>query len=117
VSTSAREIIEVDLARGAELNTTSLGNFSPTDMSSCTFPNTLTLKKDVPAGRDAATDQFSLRIDSPADYQTRQTTVTTTGNASGVQADYAGPIFTNQGDSFNLSELAAGPTSTTTRPR
>jgi fimbrial isopeptide formation D2 family protein len=103
-------IIEVDLARGTIISTTSLGSFSPTDMASCTFPNTLTLKKDLPEGRQAATDQFGLRIDAPTGYSVTQVTATTTGNASGLQPDYAGPIFTNQGDVFTLSESAAGTT-------
>ncbi|KZE89425.1 isopeptide-forming domain-containing fimbrial protein [Microbacterium sp. TNHR37B] len=103
-------IIEVDLARGETVNTTSLGTFSPTDMASCTFPNTLTLKKNVPSGRHAATDQFGLRIDSPSDYQVPQTNASTTGTTTGVQPDYAGPVFTNQGDPFTLSESAVGTT-------
>ena len=110
VQGGGNRIIEVDLPRGVTVNTTSLGTFAPTDMASCTFPNTLTLKKDVPNGRQAATDQFALQVDSPAGYQVPQTTVTTTGNVSGVQNDYAGPIFTNQGDTFGLSEAAAGTT-------
>lgn len=105
---NTNRIIEVDLARGETLNTTDLGSFSPTDMASCTFPNTLTLKKNLPSGRHAATDQFALRVDSPSDYQVTQTTTPTTGNSTGVQPDYAGPIFTNQGDSFTLSESAVG---------
>lgn len=103
-------IIEVDLARGEEINRTTLSGFAPTDMSSCTFPNTLTLKKDLPDGRHAATDQFSLSIDSPVDYEIARTVATTLGNAPGVQPDYAGPIFVNQGDVFTLSESAAGTT-------
>ncbi|WP_235201493.1 DUF7927 domain-containing protein [Microbacterium sp. CH12i] len=109
-SNGGSRIIEVDLARGSTINSTSLGNFSPTDMSSCTFPNTLTLKKDVPAGRHADSDQFGLRVDSPSAYQVAQTNATTAGNAFGVQPDYAGPVFTNQGDTFSLSESASGTT-------
>ena len=109
-SIGGSRIIEVDLARGETINETSLGSFAPTDMGSCTFPNTLTLKKDVPSGRHAATDQFALQIDSPSDYQVTQTTTSTTGNATGVQGDYAGPVFTNQGDEFTLSEAAVGTT-------
>ncbi|SJN40911.1 internalin, putative [Microbacterium esteraromaticum] len=113
VSAAARgsnpnRIIEVDLPRGEVVNTTSLGSFSPTDMASCTFPNTLTLKKSLPEGRQAASDQFALRIDGPSDYQVPTVEATTTGNASGVQPDYAGPIFVNQGDSFTFAEFAAG---------
>lgn len=103
-------IIEVDLARGEIVSTTSLGSFSPTDMASCTFPNTLTLKKDLPEGRHADTDQFGLTINAPAGYQVAQTAATTAGAESGLQPDYAGPIFTNQGDVFALAESAAGTT-------
>ena len=113
VSGGGNRIIEVDLPRGATVNTTSLGGFAPTDMASCTFPNTLTLKKDVPNGRQADTDQFALRVQSPAGYQVAQTDATTRGAASGLQPDYAGPVFTNQGDTFRLSESPAGTTDPT----
>ncbi|MFJ4044426.1 isopeptide-forming domain-containing fimbrial protein [Microbacterium sp. NPDC089987] len=109
VSSSANRIIEVDLARGKVVSETSIP-FSPTDMASCTFPNTITLKKDLPAGRQAETDQFGLRIDAPAEYKTPRTEATTRGNAPGLQPDYAGPVFVNQGDTFTLSELASGTT-------
>ena len=108
VSGGGNRIIEVDLPRGQTVNTTSLGNFAPTDMASCTFPNTLTLKKDLPEGRHAATDQFALRVQSPSGYQVAQTDATTRGERPGVQPDYAGPVFTNQGDTFRLSETATG---------
>lgn len=108
VSGGGSRIIEVDLPRGETVNTTSLGTFAPTDMSSCTFPNTLTLKKDLPDGRHAPTDQFALSIQSPAGYSVPQTSVTTTGDEPGLQPDYVGPVFTNQGDAFRLAEAAAG---------
>lgn len=113
VSGGGNRIIEVDLPRGETVNTTQLGTFSPTDMASCTFPNTLTLKKDLPEGRHAATDQFGLRVQSPAGYQVAQTDAVTRGDRSGLQPDYAGPVFTNQGDTFRLSESAAGSTDLT----
>ncbi|WP_295100924.1 isopeptide-forming domain-containing fimbrial protein [uncultured Microbacterium sp.] len=108
VSSGGNRIIEVDLPRGETVNTTLLGSFSPTDMSSCTFPNTLTLKKDLPDGRHAPTDQFALSIQSPDGYSVAQTSATTTGDEPGVQRDYAGPVFTNQGDTFDVAEAAAG---------
>ncbi|MBN6191290.1 isopeptide-forming domain-containing fimbrial protein [Aneurinibacillus sp. BA2021] len=113
VSGGGNRIIEVDLPRGATVNTTSLGNFGPTDMASCTFPNTLTLKKDLPNGRQADTDQFALRVQSPTGYQVPQTDATTRGAQPGLQPDYAGPVFTNQGDTFQLSESPAGTTDPT----
>ena len=113
VSGGGNRIIEVDLPRGQTVNTTSLGAFAPTDMASCTFPNTLTLKKDLPEGRHAATDQFALRVQSPAGYQVAQTDATTRGERTGLQPDYAGPVFTNQGDTFRLSETASGTTDRT----
>jgi len=106
-------IIEVDLPRGQTVNSTKIPGFSPTDMSSCTFPNTLTLKKDLPEGRHAATDQFALRVQSPSGYQVAQTDITTRGERTGLQPDYAGPVFTNQGDTFRLSEAASGTTDRT----
>lgn len=106
---SPGRIIEVDLARGETLSTTAI-DFSPTDMASCTFPNTITLKKDLPAGRQGPTDQFGLRVDAPAGYKTPRTEATTRGDAAGVQPDYVGPVFVNQGDTFTLTELASGTT-------
>ena len=113
VSGGGNRIIEVDLPRGQTVNTTMLGNFAPTDMASCTFPNTLTLKKDLPEGRHAATDQFGLRVQSPTGYQVARTDAVTRGDRPGLQPDYAGPVFTNQGDTFVLSESAAGTTDRT----
>ena len=113
VSGGGNRIIEVDLPRGATVNTTSLGAFQPTDMASCTFPNTLTLKKDLPEGRHLPTDQFALRVQSPAGYQVPQTDAVTRGERTGLQPDYAGPVFTNQGDVFRLSEAASGTTDRT----
>ena len=113
VSGGGNRIIEVDLPRGETVNTTQLGTFSPTDMASCTFPNTLTLKKDLPEGRHTGTDQFALRVQSPSGYQVAQTDAVTRGERPGLQSDYAGPVFTNQGDTFRLSESAAGTTDPT----
>lgn len=86
-------------------------------MASCTFPNTLTLKKDLPEGRHAGTDQFGLRVQSPVGYQVAQTDAVTRGDRSGLQPDYVGPVFTNQETPSGCpSRRRARPTSRSTTP-
>ncbi len=107
VSTGSR-IIRINPATQA-VNDHALSGFTPTDLASCTFPNTVQLMKNV-EDRNAATDQFNLSITGQS-YITTGNTATTDGPATGLQTNYAGPVFVNQGDSLTLKETAAGTTS------
>lgn len=81
--------------------TSSLGN--STDLASCNSPASLTIQKNLPNGRAATADQFTLT----ATYQnTTLGTVTTDGPATGVQTKVLTvPAVTNL--TYNFSEAMA----------
>ncbi|WP_427870209.1 DUF7507 domain-containing protein [Leucobacter luti] len=95
-------ISEVDLATGSLTRTFDTGDFGNTDLASCSFPNTLTLQKDV-VDRFAESDQFALAIGAPEGT----ITATTTGSATGIQDTTVGPIFVSPGVDYRISESAA----------
>ena len=76
---------------------------------SCEITNTpkaapqLVLQKNLPQGRFAAGDQFMLDIRA-ADSTTNLATATTTGTASNIQADKAGPITIAAGSQYTIAE-------------
>jgi uncharacterized repeat protein (TIGR01451 family) len=85
--------------------------FSVTDMASCAYPNMITLKKDIPNERFAASDEFRLRIEGQGylgapvgGVRPGFVSGDTNGPATGVQSVSAGPAFVAGGDSFTLSE-------------
>ena len=92
----------------------SAGVANVTDMASCAYPNTISLKKDIPNERFASSDQFNLRIDGqpylgapqggPNGPRPEFVAADTNGPASGVQANFAGPVFVAGSDTFNLRE-------------
>lgn len=79
-----------------------------TDLSSCSTPPTLEVDKNLPSGRAVSDDQFTLNI---ADLTGVLASETTTGNASGIQSDTAGPKPVVAGNQYLVSE-AAGSDST-----
>ncbi|WP_158277224.1 Ig-like domain-containing protein [Serinibacter arcticus] len=92
---------------GALVGTQTLGaTVVGTDLSSCSYPTTISLQKNIPA-RVLAGDQFGLSI--AATGATTQT-VTTSGGATGVQPVVAGPVLVLPGATKTLSETAAGTT-------
>lgn len=83
----------------------SSGLSNSTDLASCNSPANLTVKKNVVA-RAATGDQFTLAVSSG---QTQIATATTTGTATGVQAEQIGPIPVIAGTTYTISEsMAAG---------
>lgn len=81
---------------------TSVGSLSGSDMASCLYPGSVTLKKNLPSGRAVATDQFTLSV---ARQTTTLATETTSGSVSTAQTR---PVLGVQGASYTLSEVAAG---------
>ncbi|MBK0420102.1 isopeptide-forming domain-containing fimbrial protein [Leucobacter sp. CSA1] len=98
-------ISEVDLATGQMLRTIATRGFSNTDMSSCSFPNTISLQKDI-VDRFESGDQFTLDIDGDTIDDDRS--ATTTGAMTGLQPVIAGPVFVEAGETYTVSETAAG---------
>lgn len=83
--------------------TTGLGGNS-TDLGSCNSPVSLTVRKNV-VGRVGAGDQFTLNV---AYSGTPVSSVTTTGTATGVQANQIGPLPVIAGYTYVISETASG---------
>lgn len=82
---------------------------SSTDLASCNSPANLVLKKNV-IGRVADSDQFTLAVRSGT---TTAASATTTGTASGIQANQVGPIPVIAGNTYVIAETASGTTNLT----
>lgn len=80
------------------------GNWSSTDLASCSSPATITLKKDVIGGRAQADDQFTLSLKQGS---TVLGTATTTGSTTGVQKEIVGPQPVKRGATIKFSETGA----------
>lgn len=100
----SNSISEVDLSTGSLTRSISTGRFGNTDLASCSFPNTLTLQKNV-VDRYQEGDQFTLDIAGGSIDVDRK--VTTTGTATGLQSVVAGPVFVAPGERYTLSEAEA----------
>lgn len=80
------------------------GNWSSSDLASCSSPATITLQKEVVGGRAKASDQFELSLkQGTADLGT----ATTTGSATGVQEEIVGPQPAKRGAAIKFSESEA----------
>lgn len=101
-------IIEVDFLCGQMVNMIFLGNFVFIDMVSCMFLNMLMLKKDFLEGCYVVIDQFVLCVQLLFGYQVVQIDVIMCGECLGVQFDYVGLVFMNQGDIFWFFEMVIG---------
>ncbi|MCT2108119.1 hypothetical protein M3E10_17180, partial [Dietzia cinnamea] len=77
-----------------------------TDMASCSNPVSIKLDKDLPAGRFEPTDQFGLEISGAG--LTEGTTAVTDGPAEGVQTASVGPVLGLAGQTYTVTETAAG---------
>lgn len=86
-------------------STVTSSNYSGTDLASCSSPPTITIEKVVEGGRVNATDQFTLTLNQGS---TQIANATTTGNASGVQAQRIGPLPTVRNIPLTFAETAAG---------
>lgn len=96
----------VDVSTSHTLSGLSVG----VDLSSCLYPGTLQIKKDI-AGRYAAGDQFTLNIARADTGTTSYASNTTKGSTTGLQNDaVAGPVIGVAGVRYVVSEAAAGTT-------
>lgn len=77
------------------------------DLASCQTPPTIqALKKNV-VSRYNASDQFTLSI-TPLGNSEASAIATTSGTATGLQAQVAGPVVATPGSTYVLEESAAG---------
>ena len=101
-------LIKLDPASGVAgrcARSRSSGGFTPTDLASCNYPNTISLQKNV-VGRVASTDEFGLSVTGGG--ITTGNTATTTGTATGVQAQFAGASLVTPAKTYTIAESAAG---------
>ncbi|MFJ4164506.1 SpaA isopeptide-forming pilin-related protein [Microbacterium sp. NPDC089698] len=102
-SGASSTIKQVDPATGAQLSSAA-GPIAWVDMASCIYPNTMVLQKNLPQGRYAAGDQFTLTI---GNVTSSANTATTTGSATGIQSSIVGPLLGRSGQTYAISETAA----------
>lgn len=93
---------------GEQVRSVNTNNVDIVDLASCAGGNTITLAKDLPHGRFAATDQFTLQLSGGGLSQTQAST--TTGSASGVQDATVGPRLVIDGAVLTINEAASGST-------
>ncbi len=86
-----------------------------TNLASCIQPNTLSVVKDLPSGRAGAADQFNLSLTGGS--LSVGNTATTTGTATGVQPDEAGPVLARTGTSYTALRPQQGRRTSRTIPR
>ena len=103
-------VIRLNPASGAVLsNISSTGGIAFNDFASCNTPNLIRAQKNLPAGRDVATDQFTLTITGGGITTTN--TGTTAGTDSGLQdtqPETAGSALGLDGTTYTVTETAAG---------
>lgn len=106
---SSNTLRQVDPVTGAITSTQPFSETGSVDLASCSTPNTISVQKDFPAGRIAATDQVVVTLAGgglPAGIDG-----TTAGTDSGLQdepAEIAGPVFGRAGTTYTISESGAG---------
>ncbi|MBD8538233.1 beta strand repeat-containing protein [Frigoribacterium sp. CFBP 8751] len=108
---SGMQIIKLDSSSGAEVSrmtTPAISNItSYSDLASCNYANTLTGKADV-KGRWKSGDQFALKVDGG--NLSTPSTATTSGNATGVQAQKAGAALAIPARTYTVSQTAGNST-------
>ena len=92
--------------------TATSGTNTSGDLASCAAPYTMSLQKNLPGGRLAATDQFNLAITGGglASGNTGLTAGAETGVQNQSAAEIAGPVLGLPGASYTITETASGTT-------
>lgn len=107
-------VIQVDPSSGEVLSTTDMNPSTNLvgDFASCATPNAIQLRKNLPDGRVADTDQFVLTIDGGG--LDSGNTGLTSGNETGVQdqatSEIAGPVLGIPGETYSITEEPSGST-------
>jgi uncharacterized repeat protein (TIGR01451 family) len=95
------------LAGPSTVNASPAGGGIGVDLGGCATPPTLELAKNVVA-RQAHTDQFHLSINGG--NLNNANTATTSGTATGVQPQTAGPVVARAGTTYTFTETGRGTT-------
>ncbi|MGH1525973.1 Ig-like domain-containing protein [Leifsonia sp. L25] len=102
---SGTNILKLDPASGALVDTIAIsGGFSPTDLGSCNYANTLSAQASVDT-RWRSTDQFGLSFTGGGIVSGNS--ATTSGTATGLQPAVAGAALTLPGTSYTVTQTAA----------
>ena len=107
--TSGANLIKLDPASGAQVGSpvAMSGGYNPIDLASCTYPNTISVAKNV-VSRASTSDQFSLSVTGGGIVSGN--TATTSGSATGVQAAVAGAALTIPSRVYTFAETGAATT-------
>lgn len=110
----SEKIAKLDPSSGAVIGTAPTLSPSNTvvDFASCPSPQVIRVQKDLPTGRIAGTDQFSLSVTGGG--LTVGNTGLTQGTETGVQnqsaAEVAGPVVGLPNTTYTITETASGTT-------
>ncbi|MDP2774641.1 MAG: hypothetical protein Q8O61_13900, partial [Nocardioides sp.] len=102
------KLIRVNPSTGVTLSTVDTGT-SFADLASCALPSTASANVNLPSGRYASTDQFTVAITGSG--VTSGNTGTTSGTDTGLQnnaAEVAGPVVVLPSSSYTITQTAAG---------
>ncbi|MDQ7905151.1 hypothetical protein RB614_11520 [Phytohabitans sp. ZYX-F-186] len=113
-TTGTATLVDINPNTGAVTTTTAQGGVASgiilTDLAGCSLPGTLTVQKDLPAGRAGADDQFTITITGGG--ITEGNSNTTTGTAAGIQDERVGPLPGIPSTEYTISESLAQGTTT-----
>jgi uncharacterized repeat protein (TIGR01451 family) len=110
IGSGSGKVIRVNPGDGATLTSTTTDT-SFADMASCALPSTASTNVNLPSGRYAPTDQFSVEI--TGNGVSSGNTGTTAGTDTGVQSgedEVAGPVVVLPSSTYTIKQTAAGGT-------
>ncbi|MFA0849618.1 Ig-like domain-containing protein [Curtobacterium sp. WHRI 8282] len=110
-SVATTTIYQLDPTSGKEVRSFPIvGNYAASDLASCNYADTVTGAASVDQ-RWSSGDQFALAISGGGiDPATAGVSGTTTGSATGVQAQKAGAVLTTPNKDYTVKQTAAGTT-------
>ncbi len=97
---------KVNPTTGQNISNVAFPTAGSVDMASCASPNSVTVVKDFPQGRNTSSDQVTMTI--TGDGITSGNTATTSGTAPGVQPQQAGPVLVLSGQRITVAETGSG---------
>ncbi|WP_345375540.1 Ig-like domain-containing protein [Frondihabitans cladoniiphilus] len=107
--TASPSLYKINPSSGALVATTTMANgFTPVDLASCNYPNSLSGQSSVDT-RWQAGDQFTTTV--TGNGIALANTATSTGTATGLQTAKSGANLTVPGSTYTVTQTAAGTTS------
>lgn len=113
IGTGGGNLLRVTPSTGAIVSQTTT-SAPMVDMASCSAPSSTTVRVDLPQGRYAAGDQFTVTLSgNGVTAGAAGNTGTTAGTDTGLQTDageQGGPVLTTRGATYTITQSAAGTT-------